>query len=80
MKKIFANHYLIFLVSSRATGSTQLKMSHNNLPLYKQESAKMQKHVKGPPQGISQLFYIAQILQSSKKSRIWFLAIKNLIF
>lgn len=37
----------------------------------------MQKRVKGPPQDISQLFYIAQILQNTKKFRIWFLAIKN---
>lgn len=47
-------------------------------PLYKEGSAKMQKHVKGPPWGISQLFYIAQV-QSREKLRIWFTAIKKMI-
>lgn len=46
-------------------------------PLYKQESTKMQKHVKGPPWDISQLFYIAQVLQNSEKLRIWFSAINK---
>lgn len=37
----------------------------------------MQKHAKGPPWDISQLFYFAQVLQNNEKLRIWLSAINK---